>query len=315
MSDLQPFDKSFLVNPFGLNNTGVICYFNSLLQSLVSCPIFVETVLSSYEYLQQTNVGRALYVFVLNAKNDKVPSSASILMALKLDMCKRLPHDKFGQSQEDSAECLIKLLNMLDDPDKISPTNTNVLSCNPISKLFYSRYITQVVCNKCSHKTEPKSEKHLIYRVNTTNKSIVQFPKNPTDFGISMVKYASVTDEYKCDNCSEINTCYVTYKLTYIPEIIVVSFINIYTDEFTGHSHESYVPESIILPGHENDLMFKSVAQIAHYGNRSGGHYISYGLRSNNKYYQFNDNSISAAHAQVGLKNTQNIYMSFYQFS
>jgi ubiquitin C-terminal hydrolase len=39
------FNKNFIPNNFGLTNNGSICYFNSLLQSLISCSSFNQLVL------------------------------------------------------------------------------------------------------------------------------------------------------------------------------------------------------------------------------------------------------------------------------
>ena len=42
--NLVKYNSEFGVNPVGFNNNGVICYFNSVLQSLLSCTSFVEKI-------------------------------------------------------------------------------------------------------------------------------------------------------------------------------------------------------------------------------------------------------------------------------
>jgi ubiquitin C-terminal hydrolase len=42
--DLIKYNTEFSINPVGFHNNGVICYFNSVLQSLLSCTSFIEKV-------------------------------------------------------------------------------------------------------------------------------------------------------------------------------------------------------------------------------------------------------------------------------
>ena len=43
--DLTKYNEELCINPVGFVNNGVICYFNSMLQSLLSCTSFIEKVL------------------------------------------------------------------------------------------------------------------------------------------------------------------------------------------------------------------------------------------------------------------------------
>ena len=56
---MEPYDAKIAPAPFPLNNTGVICHFNSLLQSLASQSVLVKTVLNNEEYLKKTGTGTA----------------------------------------------------------------------------------------------------------------------------------------------------------------------------------------------------------------------------------------------------------------
>lgn len=51
MQDYEPFDTSYLVLQFGLENVGSICWCNALFQCLFSLPAFNKTVLQVYDQL------------------------------------------------------------------------------------------------------------------------------------------------------------------------------------------------------------------------------------------------------------------------
>ena len=44
-SALIPYNESSAIIPFGFNNLGATCYFNAVLQSLLSCTSFIEELL------------------------------------------------------------------------------------------------------------------------------------------------------------------------------------------------------------------------------------------------------------------------------
>ena len=46
---------NMFLGPFGLQNTGVLCYLNTLLQSLVSCPSFNKIILDHKEYFEEND--------------------------------------------------------------------------------------------------------------------------------------------------------------------------------------------------------------------------------------------------------------------
>jgi len=48
---MEPYDQEYMVIPFGLHNSGAVCYLNSLLQSLTSLPSFVKELFNNeYEF-------------------------------------------------------------------------------------------------------------------------------------------------------------------------------------------------------------------------------------------------------------------------
>ena len=58
--DLIRYDNEYAVSGFGFQNTGVICYFNSMLQGLLSCTSFIQMFKENKD-LQNYFTGRLFY--------------------------------------------------------------------------------------------------------------------------------------------------------------------------------------------------------------------------------------------------------------
>lgn len=65
---MKKYDNLLIPEPFGLINTGAICYFNSFLQTLCSCSAFTATVLENKKYLLKTMTGKSIYNYVCKYK-------------------------------------------------------------------------------------------------------------------------------------------------------------------------------------------------------------------------------------------------------
>ena len=64
MSSLIEFKSNFLVYPFGLYNNSIICYFNSLIQTLLSCTSITEYLLYNEEKFKNNNFLK-IYITIL----------------------------------------------------------------------------------------------------------------------------------------------------------------------------------------------------------------------------------------------------------
>ena len=128
---MDAYDKRLAPKAFGLNNTGVICYFNSFLQTLASCTSFARGVMLNADYLRRTSTGTAVVDFVSAyatcAPDGSVVAreslasgieflSAAVLRALVSDLAARRPHVRFGGGQESASEALLHLLDMMEPP-------------------------------------------------------------------------------------------------------------------------------------------------------------------------------------------------------
>ena len=62
---MEAYDAELVPPPFGQQNSGAVCYFNSLWQMLIGLSAFASTVLKHQDYMRQTTTGTAVLNFVM----------------------------------------------------------------------------------------------------------------------------------------------------------------------------------------------------------------------------------------------------------
>jgi ubiquitin C-terminal hydrolase len=278
---MQTYNIEAVPQPFGLINPGVICHFNALLQSLVSCPQLVEVIYTNHTYLSQTITGKALYNFVYAAvphfrhaseKAFTASTTPSVLQALITDLRSRKPTVQYGHSQESTSEGLILLLEMIEIPHTKSP----------ITRLFLHRFEECVIC-KCGHSiTQTDSSVH--FNLFSLGSEI----NNPEKFAEVMKGHETEIVDYTCDSCKVTGLCQKKYTLQMIPEILVC-ILNKY-----GTRCAQYFPELVQFPSISGEkLKYCQVAQVEHSGTLRSGHYCARALRQDKNVYALNDMRIS----------------------
>jgi len=276
---MEPYNKKFVPTALGSHNTGAICWLNSLMQSLLSCPSFTKQVLESQNDLEKTEVGMALYNVVSCAmyKHDRF---AVTISNLQKKMVKSLL--KFGVGQECATEGLVHLIDLI--------------STEAISKLFTYRVRCYSFCESCKD-----LQKHGIDYGITLNLFHITHPiTNDTEF-IQNLKYHNSKTDIKC-KCGYLLTR--RYYLTMVPPILVIVF-----NKFNNGTGQ-YIPTSVSLNGTENRILeYTQVAQIEHHGTMHGGHYFAKCLRSDGVYL-LNDSSVSPDK----FSPTNNTYIVIYNF-
>lgn len=309
------YNADLAPEPFGLSNTGVICYFNAFLQSLSSCTVFIETVLRNEELLN-TNTGRAMFKFIRDVNRGEPVShhSSVVLAALKADLRRRRPNVMFGDNQESASEALVHILEMMIPED--AP------QFNEITNLFLHRYVCYTHCEHC--KSVVSREKDLAFNFN-----MFQSPP-PTDansFSLALRVHKSVTEDYKCEKCPCMHcgsgisdgkcsacgkpqrktTAVRVYKLAMVPEIVFCMF-NIYKTRI-----ERFIPTDFGIPTRDGrkQHMYRMVGQIEHSGSLHGGHYWARGLRSENRVFNLNDSGVSPSR----FESTPGTYIAIYNYT
>lgn len=182
-----PFNKDFVPNSFGLVNNGSICYFNSLLQSLLSCSSFNQLMLE----LNITFFKNLLLASSLSNGSD-------ILNMIKQKHVKETKHSLFGNSQEDVGECFHLLIDSI-------PNSNNLFKC---------RYKKNIICKDCK----------FIQKLNQDTVYVIDIPVDEkTDLNSYIKEHNSEIDNYRCIKCDSLNV-HSKNSLCKLSSIIVIQF-------------------------------------------------------------------------------------------
>lgn len=293
---LIKYNREYALRPFGLNNTGVICYFNSMLQCLLSCTSVVETFQQNKELQTRNPLCAVFWSMICKAQdeNDAVQNMSpvvwSALIARMRASGKRFGN--FGSGQEDANEGMTIFIDELDSPE--------------IEQLFEHRYRTTLECAECGHK-------HKLTGGNDISGDVSIW----TEFHLKEVKAAGgdlqqmivkptcePIDGFACPKCKHKGEKSQTMRLSMTPEIMVI-MLKKYKSKWAVDA-----PEIIEIPSHNTaPFRYRLVALSEHSGSESGGHYWANALRSDEKYYNLNDTGVSAI---PQLKTTQASYMIWY---
>ena len=207
--------NQLVIPPLGFLNTGAICYFNSLVQSLLSCPIFLKTVYRNADGADLSKVdGQTIFALffkyiVYERQWDQTFTS-------------KLLHLMGGfQPNQSSSEYFLKLADY----------------CK-IDKLFESHTETTTTCMNCNHTNRTKD---------TT--SFFMIDDNFNEFSASRRE----SDGFNCDACKQKVTVIIESKLVSVSPIMVFSFNKyfgkkniFYPEKFTIDGDKTYILMSTI---------------------------------------------------------------------
>ena len=245
--------KGYNVPTFGLNNIGNTCYFNSLVQSLLSLPIFNQFSISK----KHDNLITNAYSKILEQTTRDVGELLRALMHLRSG--KTNLH--FG-AQEDANEGLVMLL------DEIGMD---------VEHLFNVRYAVSLFCTNCNYDSEvvvetAKCEVFIDYYGDVPLKDYIMSHQN-------------IPEDYKCEKCGMKDKTVKCRNLRRISTFVVIVFKKYDMKKLIE------VPTSFIIDGGAKKYKYEMRAQIEHLGVQSGGHYIAMGMRQDGNVYIFNDSS------------------------
>lgn len=311
--DLKEYDTRLQIEANGLRNTGVICYFNSLIQSLLSCTSFIQTILDvGYSQnmdkptghnkgsLASNELWQVLFYICSKLKSNPSDWSSTYSIAIykmfMKEIKKQNKQTNLGNGQEDAQEALLLFLDCLE-------TKTH----NDVSKLFQHRYRCFITCPEC----------HNIHEMNNLTGSIRIFSyideqdsKNHTLNNFIRSHNGETDDKHICTNCDFKGIKKIRYVLTMLPEIFIVLFKK-YNKKWISNRPESLSFVTNTKYNNKN-MNYMLVSQIEHTGNRDGGHYWCRSLRQDGIYVLNDMNITEEKHWQSG---EPNIYIAFYHYT
>lgn len=274
------------VAPRGLVNINQCCWWNSLLQALLSCKYFVITILENNDSNSPTY--KAFKKFIRShLEPDNYTRSNIMLLNIFLNELKEKKNNSFEifiSGQQSVSEGFVVLLDILNSPS-IHYLFTHIYEESIVKKNNINECIgCQRQNNNCFYQFD---EKDLLKR------------------GLKECLMYTIEDikDFKVDN--KVNPCIKISRLKRISTIFIV-LLNKYKMK------RSYIPlPSVITMKHKNGtiITFYKKACIDHLGTlESGGHYIARGERNKN-IVLFNDTQLENSSLNTSL----NTYMIFYE--
>lgn len=298
------YDNKWCPIPFGLNNPNTLCYFNSLLQAIMSCTAPMQYMLEwpKHDRTAKTDnksdnpLWNIYHTFMLNAMTETtLPKSAiNIIDALKYKIIS-LKKSKFGNGQEDVGEGFHLLLDCMGDDE--------------YAQHFMHRYEHDIYCPDCKKIVSSKSDTsfHLEIPPNYTSAIVEWCDDEKINYSGPLNQYmrhhVTILNDFKCNICNKTNRMIRLSHLVLVPNVLVVQF-----NKFAG-KFITPCPDTLTFPsiGNKGPLNFKLVAKIEHSGNMGGGHYMTHALREKG-IYLFNDSSVGGGN----FDNSPNTYICFY---
>lgn len=287
---LSVYNLEYVPHIFTLQNNSVLCYLNSLVQSLMSCSSFNEYLLNNKKTYESNNiVNEYIRIYNNNSQKDtkitKIENAANILEMLNKIRASKNKTILSPNIQQDIHEGLLLLLDSIG---------------NGVERLFHNRYKCEIRCLKCKSISFPGDnndyEEPPELVINLSEYNFTEASKEEMEKRI--MRNIQIPRDYKCNSCSVVNTYdeirkriepNVTqiYNLARLSEIIVVLF------KKYSSKKNIYFPENLDFNSINGKLKYKLVSQVEHIGNMYGGHYKA--KCSREKPYNFHENRIIKA--------------------
>ncbi len=311
-----PYNKKFVPYPFGLHNSGAICWFNSLIQSLLSCSSFNELCLSDDKYKQNNILSEYITIlqYGLGLSNDNRnvfpgQNHSKIIALIRQSQHKSKSRVKLGSGQQDADEGLKLLIDAIDNRD--------------VLELFQIRYRAHIYCGLC------KNIHHSNPDVGDPNYTVeiamdIFNDKKEEDHANIIQKYIIehnefIDNDYICPSCNKPGPKMKIAKIKLIPEVLIILFKK-YTNEINGRTVQvQALKKNIKFPKYlefnRGGLKYTLVSQCEHSGALGGGHYWAVSQRKQTmdilQSYNLNDTGVNPAE----FRSTANTYLVFYNYT
>ncbi len=305
--ELILYNKDYVSVGLGISNFGNSCYFNSLIQCLLSCPSIyhvLQTNKFDERYIKNDLYRVLLELFETSLRKENLNNVCLELwnMIISINQKRRDKNHMYLGQQNDAHEGLMMIMDVLDYVPHLKI-------------LFEHRYKTSVVCFNCREIVVNKFEENTVFEIqpDLSTEQHDDFKNIDENYGKSLdlntflkINNGCIED-FKCPRCSDIKKKFKSTVLTMIPEILPI-LIKKYDRKVLTNFPE-YL--SFVNKPMNKELVYRLVSQSEHSGSRNGGHYWAISLRNENNILQYkllNDSSVSSSE----FSPTVNSYILFY---
>jgi len=286
------YDTKYVPEPRGFANTGVLCYFNSLSQCLLSCPALNQSITSSP--MSESNIETEYCKLYSTATTSyELATAVSNYRNQKNYQWNISPH-----RQEDIHEGFVLLLEALADK---------------YNHLFNTRYQQVIYCSACNSKDTISALACPAELTIDVEDTTIQSQEDMENY---IRRRHNTPPDYRCEHCGAKNSSVYNsnnpvqqfYFIARLSSVIVLIFKENQKNILTGRGkHMQYYPQILEFQSKTEPLRYQVVARAQQFGTLSSGHYTADVLRGGN-IYNINDSHVSSG----SLEPTANTYMVFY---
>lgn len=280
----------------GFNNIGNTCYLNAGLQMIIQNKLLCNIILN---YSQQSPTLKIIGNFI----NEYYFSTSQFISPIDIKQIVEQKQEIFcGYNQQDSTEFIIYLLDTIDEEiKKIEPKSKG------IEPIFGIQLNSRIKCKlKTCLKIYNKQEYNniLLLDIDSECKSL--------DDAYRLFKSSNKLDtdnKYFCESCNDKRVASKRSDIKEWPPYLFI-WLKRYRQNGTKVMKNSQPINIDIEWRHGNSLQ----GAVIHSGSLYGGHYIYVGKQDDNKWYLFNDSSVTEIITMDELKiHLSNAYWLCYK--